>query len=88
MVNCEWEYDSEIAVVKLLAQIFKILFLANVRLNWPSMHKLCANEETMECVASLPAHAILLRWVNFHLQAAGSTRHVSNFRSDFKVGRQ
>jgi plastin-1 len=32
----------------------------------------------------LPAEDILIRWVNFHLRAAGQTRQVSNLGKDLQ----
>ena len=40
--------------------------------------------ETLEDLMSLPADAILLRWFNYHLQEAGSSRRVHNFSGDIK----
>lgn len=39
----------------------------------------------MSDLLKLPPEAILLRWFNYHLNKAGSSRRVGNFGSDLQV---
>ncbi|KAJ1949592.1 fimbrin, partial [Linderina pennispora] len=50
----------------------------------PELYRLLEDGETLEDFLKLPADAILLRWFNYHLAAAGSHRRVSNFSGDIK----
>ncbi|SPO07146.1 probable fimbrin [Cephalotrichum gorgonifer] len=52
----------------------------------PELYRLLEDDETLEQFLRLPPEQILLRWVNYHLKAAGWPRRVSNFSSDVKDG--
>lgn len=52
----------------------------------PELYRLLEEDETLEQLLRLPPEAILLRWFNFHLKAAGHNRVVTNFTSDVKDG--
>jgi len=36
-------------------------------------------------IVQMPPEKLLLRWVNYHLEHAGSARQMSNFSEDVKV---
>ncbi|KAI0974104.1 calponin homology domain-containing protein [Xylaria arbuscula] len=50
----------------------------------PELYRLLEEDETLEQFLRLPPEQILLRWFNYHLNAAGWHRRVSNFSSDVK----
>ena len=47
-------------------------------------HTLYHVGETLEDLLALSPEEILLRWFNYHLKEAGSTRRVNNFSGDIK----
>ena len=70
-------------VMGILWQIIKFGLLDDVSLDsCPELYRLLREGETLEQLLKLPAEQILLRRFNFHLEAAGSARRVSNFSSD------
>jgi hypothetical protein len=72
-------------VLGLLWQIIKIGLLSKVNLKLhPELYRLLEDGETLEDLMKLGAEQILLRWINYHLKAAGSNRRVNNFTSDIK----
>ncbi|KAH7301808.1 hypothetical protein KP509_23G044200 [Ceratopteris richardii] len=72
-------------VLGLIFQIIKIQLLANVNLKeTPELVEMVNDTEEMEELLNLPADKVLLRWMNYHLQKAGSLKHVNNFSSDIK----
>jgi plastin-1 len=52
----------------------------------PELYRLLEEDETLEQFLRLPPEQILLRWFNYHLNAAGWHRRVKNFSSDVKDG--
>lgn len=52
----------------------------------PELYRLLDEDETLEQFLRLPPEQILLRWFNYHLDAAGSRNRVTNFSSDVKNG--
>ncbi|KAJ2403263.1 fimbrin [Coemansia sp. RSA 2559] len=69
----------------LIWQIIKIGLFANIDIKLhPELYRLLEDGETLEDFLKLPADAILLRWFNYHLAAAGWHRRVSNFSGDIK----
>lgn len=52
--------------------------------NHPELYRLLEPGETIQDLLKLGPEAILLRWVNYHLKAAGSSRRVNNFSGDIK----
>ncbi|KAI0393313.1 calponin homology domain-containing protein [Xylariaceae sp. FL0594] len=52
----------------------------------PELYRLLEEDETLEQFLRLPPEQILLRWFNYHLNAAGWHRRVQNFSSDVKDG--
>ncbi|OIR58515.1 MAG: fimbrin [Amphiamblys sp. WSBS2006] len=72
-------------VLGLLWQIIKRGLLAKVSLNiHPEIARLLREGETVADMVKLPAEAILVRWVNYHLQRSGCGRSVGNLSSDMK----
>lgn len=50
----------------------------------PGLANLLMDGEKIEDLIRLPPEAILLRWVNFHLNRAQSGRKCNNFSSDIQ----
>lgn len=48
------------------------------------MYRLLEPGETIEDLMKLPADQLLIRWVNYHLREAGSSRRIKNFGGDIK----
>ncbi|OLY84265.1 Fimbrin [Smittium mucronatum] len=72
-------------ILGLIWQIIKIGLFANIDIKLhPELYRLLEEDETLDDFLKLPAEAILLRWFNYHLKAAGWHRRVSNFSSDIK----
>jgi len=55
----------------------------NLKLH-PELYRLLEPGETLEDLMKLGAEQILLRWVNYHLKAAGSNKRINNFSGDIK----
>jgi hypothetical protein len=73
-------------VLGLIWQIVKIGLFSKINLvNHPELYRLLEEGETIEDFLKLPIDQILLRWMNYHLKNAGSTKRVKNFTSDIKV---
>lgn len=74
-----------ILVLGLLWQIIKMQLLAKISLkNHPELVRLLLPGEDLEALLKLHPEEILLRWFNFHLQEAGSSRRVGNFGKDLE----
>jgi len=72
-------------VLGLLWQVIKIGLLSKVNLKLhPELYRLLEPGETLEDLMKLGAEQILLRWVNYHLKAAGSNKRINNFSGDIK----
>lgn len=72
-------------VMGLVWQIIKIGLFSKVSLSFhPELYRLLEKDESLDDFLKLPAEAILLRWFNYHLKAAGWKRTISNFSSDIK----
>lgn len=72
-----------ILILGLLWQIIRIQLLSHVSLKeHPELVVLLNEGETLAAFLKLPPETILLRWVNYHLEKAGSSRRVTNFTSD------
>ncbi|EPY53995.1 fimbrin [Schizosaccharomyces cryophilus OY26] len=52
----------------------------------PELYRLLEEDETLDQFLRLPPEKILLRWFNFHLNAANWHRRVSNFSKDVSDG--
>jgi len=72
-------------VLGLIWQIIRIGLLSAINLkNHPYLVRLLENGETLEDLLKLSPEQILIRWVNYHLKAAGSNRKINNFSGDIK----
>eukprot|EP01105_Mastigella_eilhardi_P005814 TRINITY_DN17520_c0_g1_i1.p1 TRINITY_DN17520_c0_g1~~TRINITY_DN17520_c0_g1_i1.p1 ORF type:complete len:559 (+),score=206.35 TRINITY_DN17520_c0_g1_i1:230-1678(+) len=72
-------------IMGLIWQIIRIGLLAKINLaNHPELYRLLMPGETLQDLLKLGPEAILLRWVNYHLQKAGSSRKCNNFSGDIK----
>jgi plastin-1 len=72
-----------ILVLGLVWQIIKIQLTSTINLkNHPELMRLLLDGETLEQFMKLPPDQILLRWMNYHLKAAGHPKKVTNFSSD------
>ena len=52
--------------------------------NVPGLVALLKDGETVEALLKLSPEQILLRWVNFQLERAGTDKRVNNFSADIK----
>ena len=69
----------------LLWQIIRIGLFNQITLeHCPGLVQLLNDGEEMTDLMRLSPETILLRWVNYHLDRAGSDRRVTNFTSDIK----
>jgi plastin-1 len=72
-------------VLGLVWQIVRIQLLSQINLkNHPELVRLLEEGEDLSMLLKLPADQLLLRWLNFHLKAAGDSRRVRNFGDDLK----
>ncbi|KAJ1412003.1 calponin homology domain-containing protein, partial [Ochromonadaceae sp. CCMP2298] len=72
-----------ILVLGLVWQIIKIQLMSQISLrNVPELVLLLKEDETMSDFLKLHPEVVLLRWLNYHLEGAGSSRRVGNFGSD------
>ncbi|KAJ2941033.1 hypothetical protein O0L34_g13165 [Tuta absoluta] len=70
-------------VLGLLWQIIRIGLFNQITLeHCPGLTELLNDQERIEDLLALSPEAILLRWVNHQLQAAGVTRRCNNFQQD------
>lgn len=53
--------------------------------NYPELVLLLEEGETLASFTKLAPEVILLRWVNYHLTAAGVSKRMSNFTTDVMV---
>jgi plastin-1 len=75
-----------VLVLGIIWQIIKIQLMSQISLrHCPELALLAAEGEDATILATLSPEEILLRWFNYHLANAGSTRRVSNFGSDLQV---
>jgi plastin-1 len=72
-------------VLGLIWQIIKIQLLSNIDLkHHPELCRLLEPGESLAALLKLTPEQILIRWFNYHLKRAGSTRTVSNLSGDIK----
>lgn len=70
-------------VLGLVWQIIRIGLFNQITLeHCPGLTTLLLEDEKIEDLMKLSPEAILLRWVNYHLERAGVARRVTNFQSD------
>jgi plastin-1 len=50
----------------------------------PEIMRLAKDGEELSDLQKIPPEEILIRWVNFHLKAAGQERQISNLGKDLK----
>lgn len=78
---------NEILILGIIWQIIKIQLLSQINLTaFPELCLLLDEGEEIEQLLKLPPERILIRWVNHHLERAGSERRVNNYGSDFADG--
>jgi len=66
-------------------QIIRKTLLSNISIkNHPELFRLLEDDESLEKLGRLPPEQILMRWVNFQLKRAESSRIITNFGSDLK----
>jgi plastin-1 len=79
------EHGREYLVLGMVWQIVKIQLLASINLKeTPELVKLLHDGEELADLIKLPPEDVLLRWLNYHLENAGSERRVKNFSGDLK----
>lgn len=72
-------------VLGLVWQIIRIGLFNQITLeHCPGLASLLRPDETIEDLMRLSPESILLRWVNYHMERAGTTRRMTNFTSDIK----
>ena len=63
----------------------QIGLLADINLQaHPELVRLLLPGEDLAALLRLPPEQLLIRWVNYHLAAAGSDRRIANFGKDIK----
>lgn len=74
-------------ILGLIWQIIRrgLLSKIDIKLH-PELYRLLEEDETLEQFLRLPPEQILLRWFNYHLNAANWPRRVQNFSNDVKDG--
>ncbi|EGV63917.1 hypothetical protein CANTEDRAFT_113944 [Yamadazyma tenuis ATCC 10573] len=74
---------NEHLILGLIWQIIRrgLLSKVDIKLH-PELYRLLEDDETLEQFLRLPPEQILLRWFNYHLKNAKSSRRVNNFTSD------
>jgi plastin-1 len=78
---------KEHLILGLIWQIIRRGLLSKVDIKYhPELYRLLLEDETLEQFLRLPPEQILLRWFNYHLKNAGSTRKVTNFSKDVADG--
>ncbi|PAA63269.1 hypothetical protein BOX15_Mlig009179g2 [Macrostomum lignano] len=73
-------------ILGLLWQIIKVGLLADVNLAANSELRALfgTSEASIEDIRSLAPEQLLMKWVNYHLERAGSKRRIANFSDDIK----
>lgn len=72
-------------VLGLLWQVIRIGLFASINLkDCPGLSRLLEGDETLSDLLALPPDVLLLRWVNFHLAEAGTSKRIRNFGGDIK----
>lgn len=74
-------------ILGILWQIVKILLIKDIDLNKvPEILRLKEGEEEMDDLIKLDAEKLLIRWMNWHLNNAGSQRKINNLGKDLSDG--
>jgi hypothetical protein len=72
-------------VLGLLWQIIKTGLLQDINLKQhPELVRLLGDGEELSDLLKLPAEQLLIRWVNYQMKEAGSSRQIKNFSNDIK----
>jgi len=72
-------------VLGLIWQIIRIGLMSAINLkNHPYLIRLLEPGETLEDLLKLSPEQILIRWVNYHLKNAGTSKRIGNFGGDIK----
>lgn len=72
-------------VLGVLWQVIRVGLFAGINLSsCPGLTRLLEGDETLADLMRLPPDQLLLRWVNYHLKAAGAARRIRNFTTDIK----
>ena len=70
-------------ILGILWQIIRLLLTAKISLkDHPEMARLLEGDETLAQLLALPPEKILVRWINYHLAAAGEARRISALGKD------
>jgi len=76
---------KEHLVLGLVWQIVRIGLMSQITLaHHPELFRLLEPGEDINDLLKLPPEQILLRWVNYHLKKAGSSKRINNFSGDIK----
>jgi len=79
------EVKNPSMILGLLWQMVKLHLLSDLNLKaHPELLRLLREGESMEDFLKLKPEDILKRWLNYHLENAGSDKRVNNFSSDVK----
>jgi len=74
-------------ILGILWQLVKILLIKDIDLNKvPEILRLKEGEEEMDDLIKLDAEKLLVRWMNWHLNNAGSKRRIANLGKDLSDG--
>ncbi|XP_022091857.1 plastin-3-like [Acanthaster planci] len=72
-------------VLGLLWQIIRVGLFAKIDLHEvPGLMRLLREGEDINTLLSLSPEELLIRWVNYHMEQAGSPRRINNFGEDIK----
>lgn len=75
-----------VLVLGLLWQIIRLQLMGLIHVkNIPELDVLRHEGEDKAAFIKLSPEVILIRWLNYHLRKAGSTREANNFSSDLAV---
>jgi hypothetical protein len=67
-------------------QLIRMALTRTINLtNHPELYRLLKDGETLADCIELSPETILLRWLNYHLKQAGSTRVATNFIKDLTI---
>ena len=79
------ESHTEHLVLGLVWQVIQIQLLRSINLKeHPEIVALLQEGEEAKDLMNLPAHDLVLRWLNYHMAECGCDRRVTNFSSDLK----
>ena len=74
-------------ILALIWHIIKISLLSKINLNAvPGLSRLLTDSEKTGDTSKISNESLLMKWVNFHLAAAGENARIFNFAADVKQG--